>query len=156
MDPHPPRPDDLSALERRLAGWRPAADGLDADAVLFAAGRASVRPGRARFVWPALAGGMALVAAFLGVWLASERAERLALARRLEAATPTASPAPAAGESPSPDAPAPNSYLAISRVLRQGLDAWPARAAEAGPPPSPHSPNPGVLRAWRRGASIDP
>src|SRR5581483_11075563 len=141
----------------RLAGWRPAAAGLDADAVLFAAGRASVRPGPARYVWPALAGGMTLVAAFLGLWLASERAERLALARRLEAITPAASPVPTAGESPSPDVPAPNSYLAISRVLKQGLDAWPARpATDPGPPPAPPAPNPTVLRAWRRGESIDP
>jgi len=56
MDTNHPCPDgELNDLERRLSAWRPAAEGLDPDAVLFAAGRASVRPGPARFAWPALA-----------------------------------------------------------------------------------------------------
>ena len=41
----------------RLAKFTPAAGGLDRDAVVFAAGRASVRHGP---VWPALAGALAL------------------------------------------------------------------------------------------------
>ena len=47
MDAQTPRhEDDLSDFERHLAGWQPASDGLDADAMLFAAGT-SGRPARA-------------------------------------------------------------------------------------------------------------
>ncbi len=48
--------DDLTDLERRLSSWEPTTEGLDSDALLFAAGRASARPGLGRFVWPALYG----------------------------------------------------------------------------------------------------
>lgn len=50
----------------RLAKFTPAAGGLDRDAVVFAAGRASVRHGR---VWPALAGALALSQVVTLLWL---------------------------------------------------------------------------------------
>src|SRR5262249_56763625 len=87
MDTKHPCPDgDLNDLERRLSGWRPAPEGLDPDAVLFAAGRASAQPNR--FAWPALAACFAVLAAALGGWAASERSERLALARLLQQRSP--------------------------------------------------------------------
>lgn len=70
MDTHANRPEDLNDLERRLAAWQPSRDGLDADAVLFAAGRASVQPRPARFVWPALTTLLTALIVVLGVWLA--------------------------------------------------------------------------------------
>ena len=43
MHPDPEFPGDLSDLERRLASWQPASAGLNADAMLFAAGQAAAR-----------------------------------------------------------------------------------------------------------------
>jgi len=157
MDTHPPRPGDLNDLERRLAAWRPSAAGLDADAMLFAAGRASAR--RGRLVWPAVSACAALLAAALGVWLAAERAERLALAQQIRHQAPAPAPpsAPAAGEPQTAEAPAPDSYLAISRALEQDPDAWATKTpAKAGPPPGPPPPVPHILRAWRPGEWIEP
>ena len=55
MDAHTPRhEDDLSEFERHLAGWQPSSDGLDADAMLFAAGQAAGRRGRSQLLWPVL------------------------------------------------------------------------------------------------------
>ncbi len=129
MDTHSDRTDDLSPLERRLAAWQPAADGLDADAMLFAAGRASVRPGRGRFLWPALTGLLCVLLAAEGVWLAVERSERLSLARQMRKQPPASSPLPAPpavpAESYSDDAASPDSLLTARRTYEQGLEAWP-------------------------------
>src|SRR5439155_10166786 len=82
MDIHTPNhQDDLSDVERRLSGWRPRVEGLDADAMLFAAGLAAGRRGRVVFVVSALGGLLAIVAAGLGVWALSERSERQMLVR---------------------------------------------------------------------------
>lgn len=136
MDTQSHRPDDLNELERRLSSWQPAADGLDSDAVLFAAGRASARPGSARLVWPALTGLLSVLCVVLGLWLTSERDARLALARQLQehhsAPVNEPSTAPAADVVPAEsDEPAPDSYFVSHRALEQGLDAWP-------PPPIAH------------------
>src|SRR5438552_19059242 len=96
MSPHP---DNLKDLERRLAACAPATGGLDADAMLFAAGRASARRGAARFVWPALTASLAALVVVLGIRLANERSERLALVQRLRPESPAVlpySPAPMA------------------------------------------------------------
>jgi hypothetical protein len=157
MDAQHPRPDDLNAVERRLAGWQPAGDGLDPDAMLFAAGRASARAGAGRFAWPAVAACLAGVTAVLGVWLAAERAERLALAEQLRRQAPA--PPPPAPESAPPESspaeqPAPTAYLTIRQRLDKGLDPWPETALpKVGPPPGPASP---VLKAWRPDGLLDP
>jgi hypothetical protein len=126
MDQHSPLPDgeDLSAVERRLSDWRPAGDGLDADAMLFTAGRASARPS---LFWPALAACLALTSAGLGAWVAAERTERLALVRQLHGPTPAPAPAVTLPRPPAEGPVAPDSYLASQRALEEGLDAWPAR-----------------------------
>lgn len=169
MDTHPHADGDLSELERRLGAWRPDGDGLDPAAMLFAAGQASARPGRARLVWPLLCGCLALVAASLGAWAVSERAERLALARRVQQAPSPTEPAPAPAPTSTPvapsepDAPVPlvrdeppaHSYLASHRMLDKGLDAWPAApplAAQA----LPDAPRPPVLRAWPYDEMLEP
>ncbi len=130
MDNHSHRPDDLNDLERRLSSWQPAADGLDPDAVLFAAGRASAQPGSVRLLWPALTGLLSVLCVVLGFWLAAERSERQTLARQLREhpSVPVNEPtaAPAADVAPAEsDEPAPDSYFVSHRALEQGLDAWP-------------------------------
>jgi hypothetical protein len=156
MDAH--LPDDLRGLERRLADWQPDEAALDADRMLFAAGRASAQPRQSRLAWPAMAGCLAVLASVLGLGLARERAERLALARQLEQRQPDAGPAP----HPSPPArddetsgpPSPDSYLAARAALERGdPDAW--RAPAGNEPPSP-APPPPILRAWGPGTLIDP
>ncbi len=152
MDTPPHRPDDVSDLERRLAACAPAADGLDADAMLFAAGRASAR---SRFVWPALTACLAALAVVLGVWLVTERAARLDLAQRLERATPAplppVSPAPpaTAPEPPTANEPPANSLLAAHRALEQGLDAWPPATVPTVATPGPLPSDPPTLRVGR-------
>lgn len=164
MDTNSHRPEDLTELERRLSAWRPDAAGLDTDAVLFAAGRASVRPSPARFAWPALTAMMAALALVLGLGLANERSERLALARRLHerppapAANPSPSPAvdAAPAESSDPEEMRPDSYLASRRALDRGLDAWPGRAVVHAKPIAPSSTNPPILRLGQRDALLEP
>lgn len=161
MDTHSHRPDDLKDLEQRLSSWQPAADGLDPDAMLFAAGRASAQPGSARLVWPALSGLLSMLCVVLGLWLTAERSERLALARQLRehrsVPVDKAPSSPAADVvPPETEEAAPDSYLASHRALEKGLDAWPVRAVvRAGSPRSP-SPNPSILHAGQRDALLDP
>jgi hypothetical protein len=147
MDANARNPDDLTDLERRVAGWRPDAAGLDPDAMLFAAGRASVRPSPTRFAWPTIAACMAVVALALGGWAAKERTGRLELARLMQQPRPVV-PAPATIPEPSPEPPPAGSYFAMSRLVRQDPDAFLARPpSDAGPPvklPASESP----LRAW--------
>ena len=71
--------DDLSDVERRLTGWQPAAERLDADAMLFAAGRAAGQGGLGRLLWPACCVLLVVQAAGLLVWGLAERAERFPL-----------------------------------------------------------------------------
>ncbi len=88
MVTHAPDNDDaLSDLERRLTGWRPDSAGLDADAMLFAAGLAAGRQRRGRLLGPSLCGLLAALAAGLGAWGLTERAERQELATRLRLRT---------------------------------------------------------------------
>src|SRR5262249_3476006 len=140
----------LTALERRLQSWRPAADALDTDAMLFAAGRASARP-RRTFVWPAVAASLALVAAGLGVWLAAERGARPAPVPRLaEKSSPDASPAPG----PQPVSPDPSSYLALTERFRDfGSDALVASRPAGGATVVQAGP---VLRAGSRELFAEP
>jgi hypothetical protein len=151
MDAEPTPDRALSELERRLSACRPAADGLDADRMLFAAGRASARPGPGRLAWPVLALGMTLVTAGLGAWAASERVERVALAAQLRRQTPAPAPPRVTPRSPTSsefavEPVAPDSYLAARHLIEQGLDGWPAGPA-ASEPPGPPPRDPPVLRA---------
>jgi hypothetical protein len=73
----------LNDLERRLAHWLPAQQGLDIDAMLFAAGRASVRRSPTRFVWPAIAACLAIAVGILGQRISTERIENQVLLARL-------------------------------------------------------------------------
>ncbi len=164
MDKHTHGPEDLNKLERRLSAWQPSNDALNADAVLFAAGRASLQPGPSRFVWPALSALLTALAVVLGLWLVNERNERLALARRLHErpTAPAINPSPgtvpnaASEESPCPDEPPPDSYLASRRALEKGLDAWPSRVVVRTGPSDPPLMNPPILTLGQRNALLDP
>jgi hypothetical protein len=150
----PRREDDLSEVERRLAGWRPGAEGLDADAMLFAAGLAAGRRGWGRLLGPALCGLLAALAAGLGAWGLSERAERQALAGRLRerAPKPGAPPATAVAVVPAPSyEPSPGDYLSLRRRMEQDPGGWLAPPQPAGPQAlGPPPPEPAVLRLGQR------
>jgi len=164
MDTHSHHPEDLNALERRLSAWRPSHEGLNADAVLFAAGRASALSGPARYAWPALTAMLTVLVVFLGLRLIFERNERQALAqllrehRQAPRLTPAPSPAAnaAAEESPVSNEPPPDSYLASRRAMEKGMDAWPVRLVVQTGPPGASDTNPPIWRLGQRDALLDP
>jgi hypothetical protein len=140
------QPDELTPLERQLATCQPSAAGLDADAMLFAAGRAAAPASRPRFVWPIISCGFAFLSLVLAVGLASERSERRALADSLRQ-RPFVTEALVAAVMP-PPAMSPDSYLAARRMIEHDADAWPAHD-ETIPDGGPSAPPPNnVLRAW--------
>lgn len=150
-----PKPDDLGEVERRLAGWRPAPEGLDSAAMLYAAGRASAGQ-RGRWVWPVVAACFALLSVALGSQVAVERSQRLALASRLaEAKTTAAVLDPVASLEPRPVLP--HTLLAERRQLDRDFDAWLAGAAPMSEPnPGPPLPTQRMHRAWGTNRAIDP
>jgi hypothetical protein len=161
MDPHTPRAeDDLSAVERRLAGWQPASASLDADAMLFAAGRALGRRGPGSLLWPALCALLAIQVAGLGAWGLSERAERLALAGTLPERAPAPGVPPSIGVAALPESyytPSPEDYFHLRRRAEQdpgyGLASWQPAAP---PAPEQASPEPAIFRAGQRPGLLDP
>jgi hypothetical protein len=152
MDTYKPRhEDDLNDLERRLSGWRPGAEGLAADAMLFAAGLAAGSSKRGRLWETALCGVLAALAVGLGAWGLTERAERLALAGRVREPAPSPSVSPpntvVAPQQPS-YTPMPEDYFSLRRQLEQDPNAWLALAQPVGPQaPGPPPPAPAILRA---------
>jgi hypothetical protein len=161
METQPPRPEDLRELERRLSAWEPSPERLDADALLFAAGRASARPGLSRYVWPALTACLTGLSVALAVALVVERSERLHLAKQLHQQSPVPAVAPSppsdndAIEFRSDDEVAPDSYLASQRALDKGLDAWPSRAIIQGGAAAA-APRTAIFQAGRRDLLLDP
>jgi hypothetical protein len=159
MDTNSTPAGDLNDLERRLAEWRPSASGLEVDRLMFAAGRASARSGRGRFVWPAVSAGLALTAMALGMGLAEERAARLELAMRMRDSAPSVAPARGSelgpAESPPTQAP-PASYLAARRALTEDLDSWPVADHLVGGGRVEPSPRPTVLTSHSPVTLIEP
>ncbi|HWG44518.1 MAG TPA: hypothetical protein VN688_17190 [Gemmataceae bacterium] len=163
MDTHSQHSGDLSEVERRLSAWQPTSAGLDADAMLFAAGRATAQPRPVRVFWPTLTACTTLLAVVLGIWLFTERNERLALAQQLRQqappriSPPSLAPSPAVPtESPSVDEPSPDSYLAGHRALEKGLDNWPDRTLVCVETPALPLANPPILHVGQRDALLDP
>jgi hypothetical protein len=150
MDADRRHADDLTDLEKRLSGWRPAAEGLNAAAMLFAAGRASAA-GRRRLLWPAATVCVAMVALALGVGLARERSESRKLAAQLERREPAGGiVAPGFESGPSAlfqDELPSDSYLRVRRLLERDADAWPAEVtSQPDKPTGPPAPPPRVPR----------
>ncbi|GIW86433.1 MAG: hypothetical protein KatS3mg108_0757 [Isosphaeraceae bacterium] len=128
-------PDELSELERRLAGWQPAAPtNLSRERMLFEAGRASAVSARGPWTLSAC---LAMVCASLGAGWAAERSGRIQaenVAARLtprEAPTaiePTSSIPPPTMPRRPPD---PSSYFALTQ--RAELIVSGLAPSEAGP-----------------------
>lgn len=123
--PDPDRDELTSALEERLAAWKPAAPALDRGLLMFEAGRsAAIAEGRTRLRRAgALMAGL-MLAGGLGLgWLYSKersRADGLSLALAEERARSSIAPAPAPAAAQAEVrfvavAPDPSSYLAIMR-----------------------------------------
>ena len=142
----PHNPNDLSDLERRLSSWRPGAAGLDADAMLFAAGLAAGRARRGRLNGPVLCGLLAALAFGLGAWGLSERAERQTLTALLRERGPSSQPLPVtvvAVFSEPGYTPAPGDYFSLRRQMEQDPDRWLASLEPSGgqaPAPPPAAP----------------
>jgi len=124
---------ELSDLERRLSAHQPSSEGLNTDAMLFAAGQAAARKHPGRFIWPGLTGLTSVAAVIFGLLLTQERAERMLLAQRLQEQTPMPMPTPASS-APASIVPAqipavaqlsPDSLRVARRALDRGLDDWP-------------------------------
>lgn len=141
------RQNDLTPLERQLAACHPAAAGLDADAMLFAAGQAAAtKAARQRWIWPATTCSFAVLSLALSAALVGERSERLALAARLgRQATETVkqSTAPIPDYSP----PAADSYIAVRRLIEDEPEEAIVRSDPKSPLLLPPEDRP-VLRAW--------
>jgi hypothetical protein len=159
MDTHLPAPGDLNDLERRLSAMRPSTEGLDAGKMLFAAGRASVRPGWGRIAWPVVSACLVFLVATLGVGFAQERAARLELDAQLNRMRPAVVPAPSvepdSAEFPSSDSPLANSYLAARRTMLLDMDAGPV-LAQVRPAEGPSMPSPAILKANSHDDLLDP
>ncbi len=125
-----PNSDELNELARRLSSYSPAAAGLDADAMLFAAGRASALRGRAQMVWWGSTASLITLVVLLSSLLTRERNERLVLAQKLRQVLPVAAPNLPAPVDPSPaDDPGWTPVLIdVHQALEQGRDPWPAQS----------------------------
>jgi hypothetical protein len=151
MDTHASHSDDLTPLEARLAHLRPSTDGLSPDAMLFAAGRASVARGRTNVAWPIISACLALVAVTLGVRLGAERSERLSLLEQLQRQPNELLPAAPliADRTRSVEPLAPDSYLALSREWYGHPDEIAVKPDVSNPKATrPVSPDAPILRAW--------
>jgi hypothetical protein len=145
----PRRENDLSEFERSLSGLQPGADGLDADAMLFAAGVAAGRGGRGRFVWHALCLLLVAVAAGFGAWGLTERSERLVLVNAVKERAPTPAPVPEIPAHVEPSyTPSSSDYLSLRQMLEQDPDRWPASRQPS--PQGPPEPEPVIPTAGQR------
>jgi hypothetical protein len=154
------RENDLSACERRLAGWQPASENLNADAMLFAAGLAAGRGSPGRLLWPALCGILAIQVIGLGVWGLSERAQRQALANDLRQRSPVPKALPAAHAAASPAlsySPSPDDYFQLRRRLEKDPGSLLVSPGPVpGSPIDPVPPQPAILQAGQHNDLLDP
>ena len=122
--PEPDREPELTALERRLAAWRPAAGTLDRDRMLYDAGRAAAEGEGHRHAWRLATAALAIMTIGLGVLLAHERSQRRALEIALAARAVPSPPSPVEFEIPPIEPPAPSSYFALTaRLAANPVDA---------------------------------
>ena len=158
MDTHPSHPNDLNKVEARLASWKPAPEGLDPEAMLFAAGRASAHAGKFRFVWPIACGCLALAVVALGARLSAERSERLVLLGEIQQRSPEAAPVSTSVLDVQPPASlGADSYLVLRREWERQSGEWTARPVDPIEAPNgPGATEPPVLRAWQPGGPVEP
>jgi hypothetical protein len=149
-------PEDLNALEQQLASWKPDPTGLDSDAMLFAAGRASAKYGLSRFVWPLWSFVLLGVAGTFAILWHNERTEKQLLTERLQQQSnmPAISGSlPSTPIEPQVSELAPNSLLATHRALETGLESWSPVSTSVDPHHA--SPSPNVLRVGQWGTLLD-
>jgi hypothetical protein len=158
MDTQLPRDqDDMTDFERRLTGWRPQTNGLNADAMLYAAGLAAAERRTSR-LWPALCAVLLAQVAGLAAWGISERSERLALSSQLDGnfSSPVATAkverddASRRGYTPSP-----NDYLHQRRRMEHDASYLLAAASPGRFPVEQGFPPGAVLRAGEWGELLD-
>ncbi len=152
---------DLSAVERRLAAWRPAAGGLDRDRMLYEAGRTAARVDGRVQSWRLATAALILVAVGLGGMLARERSQRLALesslslASRINPSHPVEEIAsPASREIPTIEPFAPDSYFALTSRFARGVPDLPSPDADF--EPEPHRPATGPLELLPQRRPLQP
>jgi hypothetical protein len=123
--------------------------------MLFAAGLAAGRRGRARLLWPAACALLAVLSAGLGAWGVSERAERLDLVERLPERAPAPDAPPATAVVPeSSYEPSPDDYFHLRRRAEQDPGRWLDSPPPEGPQGSP-PPEPPIFRAGQRDGLLD-
>lgn len=131
---------DMNDLERRLTNMRPAGDGLNADQMLFAAGRDSVRRGWGRVAWPIACGCLVLASVVLAFGMVHEHSERLELAAKLDRQAPSSPDrAPGTYDAPPTEPSTGNRHLVIGRAIEDGLDSWPGPSNGESPEQAPSS-----------------
>jgi hypothetical protein len=148
----PDRENDLTALERRLAAWRPAAGAVDRDRMLFDAGRAAARAEDRVRVWRLATAASIIVIATLGGLLAHERSQRPALEPSAAVRTSPPDPWPStlkSARSVTIESSGPNSYQVLTSRLVSGardlssfdveLEPEPARPPTTSSKPTPHA-----------------
>jgi hypothetical protein len=148
MDIDKPQPDqenELSALERRLTGWRPATGGLNRDRMLYEAGRAAARAeGRSR-LWQLATAALTLMIAGLAGLLSRERSQRLALETALAFRGGAARPMPPVSllaQTPTTESLPPNSYFVLTAHLTASDQEAPALAVGNDVKPTKSDPAP--------------
>jgi hypothetical protein len=158
MDTQESRSDDLSDLEQRLAAWKPTAQGLKYEDMLFAAGRASGPSRRVSLAWPVASACLTIVSVVLGVQLASERAERLALLRQLDQRVPETAVAVKPADVPvgTTTQRDPESYLSLQRTWEKHPDGWTKPTASGKVATGASSAQPRILRAWQPEGPLEP
>jgi hypothetical protein len=161
---------DLTAMEHRLATWRPSPGALDRDRMLYDAGRAAAMAETRVRAWRLATAALALISIGLGgllaherslltreqALLALERSQRRSLESAPAAGTGTAersSPAPTPGDSLPAETLAPTSYFVLTSRLARSAGDLSSLDVEIEPAthrpvtrPSETLPTPGPLR----------
>ncbi|HLW64837.1 MAG TPA: hypothetical protein VKS79_05910 [Gemmataceae bacterium] len=147
---------EMNEIERRLAACAPAGDGLKADAMLFAAGRASARRSPATFLWPVAFTALSLLTITVySMWM-NEHQERIAMAsqlRQILMAAPTSPLKP--GTAPEEYDRGSGGLLEVHRALEQNRDPLPAEP-EIFFGTSRPSPEPEIMRADSLNHMLEP
>lgn len=154
---------DLTDLERRLAGWRPATGGLDRGRMLYEAGRASAIAENRRVVRTLSAVGLAFALATAGLgagWTLERRRGVEWEAALASASTPAPIPSPSLAipvrnETPPPRPPDPFSYLTLTRRIADGRIEFESPARSPRSDDRAPTPGPSPLRVGDRDRLLD-
>jgi len=122
---HPEIENELNAMERRLATWRPVIGALDRDRMLYEAGRAAARADARVQSWRLATAALILIGVGLGGLLAHERSQRQTLEVAIAAWVDARQPAgeivsPEFREIPAIEPFAPDSYFALTSRFARG------------------------------------